>query len=270
MKNIKTSLIVTTYNWPEALELVLSSLKHQSILPNEVIIADDGSSSETHDVIKRFSENSTLDVIHSWQEDSGFRLAMSRNKAIAKARYEYIIMVDGDMILHPNFIEDHIHFAQKNSFVQGVRAKISAEGAIEVLNQKSFIFQTFDSRLKSKRYSLRNKLACFLFSGKRYFKKLKMLLGCNMAFFREDFLSVNGFNEDFVGWGREDSEFGARLINSGIVRRDLRFAANAYHIHHEGNSRALLEKNHNIYLETINKKLKRCLNGVDKYLTNRN
>ena len=127
MKKLKTSLIITTYNWPEALFLVLKSIKHQSIPPDEIIVADDGSNDHTKNIIRKFSKNFKLEIIHSWQKDKGFRAAMSRNKAIAKARGEYIIMIDGDMILHPDFIKDHTSFAKSNSFVQGMRAKLSEE-----------------------------------------------------------------------------------------------------------------------------------------------
>ena len=266
MKKLKTSLIITTYNWPEALLLVLKSIEEQSITPDEVIIADDGSKEETTNIIEKFSQRTKLNIIHSWQEDIGYRLSMSRNKAIAKSKSDYIVMIDGDMILHPNFIEDHISFAKKGTFVQGVRAKISDSKSIEILKNSSIFFKQFDMGLKSKRYSIRNKLLSFLFSGKKYINKLNMFLGCNMAFFKRDCLNINGFNEDFIGWGRNDSEFGARMLHSGLDRRDLRFSAVAYHIHHEGNSRAMLERNHQIYLDILNRKIIRCENGIDKYI----
>jgi len=266
MKKLKTSLIITTYNWPEALLLVLKSVEEQSIRPDEVVIADDGSKEETTNIIKKFSQKTKLNIIHSWQEDIGYRLSMSRNKAIRKSRGEYIVMIDGDMILHPNFIEDHINFARQGTFVQGVRAKISDSKSKEILKNHSILFKQFDESLKSKRYSIRNKLLSFLFSGKKYFNKLNMFLGCNMAFFRKDCLNINGFNEDFIGWGRDDSEFGARMLHSGLDRRDLRFSAVAYHIHHEGNSRAMLERNHQIYLDILKRKIIRCENGIDKYI----
>ena len=87
-----------------------------------------------------------------------------------------------------------------------------------------------------------------------------------MAFFKDDCMKVNGFNEDFIGWGREDSEFGVRLMNIGIKRRDLKFKAIGYHIRHEGISREMLEKNHQIYLNTLNNKLIWSNNGIDKYI----
>ena len=266
MKNLKTSLIITTYKWPEALFLVLKSIKNQSIVPNEIIVADDGSAEDTKDMIKKFSKVSKLKIIHSWQKDEGFRAAMSRNKAIAKARGEYIIMIDGDMILHPDFIKDHISFAKSNTFVQGMRAKLSEEKSNDIMQTKDINFKNFDKGLKSKRYGIHNQLLSFLLSGTCRINKLNMLQTCNMAFYKKDALRINGFNEDFIGWGREDSEFGARMLNARIARRDLRFSAVAYHIHHEGNSRKMLGHNHQIYLNTLNKKLVRCTNGINKYI----
>ena len=104
---MRVSLIITTYNRPDALMLVLQSIANQTKLPEEVIIADDGSDDKTKKLITNYQESSSLNIIHSWQEDKGFRLAKSRNKAIAISNFEYIILIDGDVILHPKFIQDH-------------------------------------------------------------------------------------------------------------------------------------------------------------------
>ena len=93
-----------------------------------------------------------------------------------------------------------------------------------------------------------------------------MIQTCNMAFFRSDCVKVNGFNEDFIGWGREDSEFGARLLNAGVKRRDLRFGAVAYHLHHQGASRTMLDRNNQLLLETLGERKLWCKNGIDKHL----
>ena len=113
------SLIICTYNWPEALSLVLSSVATQSILPNEIIVADDGSSESTARVIEEFSNKTSIPIIHSWQEDVGCRIPHSRNRAIAKSNFEYIIMIDGDTVLHESFIKDHKRFAQEGLYIQG-------------------------------------------------------------------------------------------------------------------------------------------------------
>ena len=122
---MRVSLIITTYNRPDALLLVLRSIEDQTRLPEEVIIADDGSNQYAQKFVSDFQISSNLNVIYSWQEDKGFRPAESRNKAIAKSNFEYIVLVDGDMILHPRFIQDHIDNAEMGYFVQGTRVLLN-------------------------------------------------------------------------------------------------------------------------------------------------
>ena len=102
-----TSLIVATYNWPEALNLCLLSIKNQKVLPAEVIIADDGSGQQTRLLIEKFQSDFPVPLIHVWHEDLGFRKSIVLNMAIKKASGEYIVQVDGDVILDQNFINDH-------------------------------------------------------------------------------------------------------------------------------------------------------------------
>ena len=269
MNNLSCSLIITTYNWKEALELVLLSVLNQIRLPNEIIIADDGSKDDTKELIEQFQKISTIPIIHSWQNDDGFRASKSRNKAIALSKFDYIIVIDGDIILDKYFVYDHLKFAKKGYFTQGIRAKLSEKKAQEIFKTKQHTFKIFENGIKNKRNSIRSNILSSTLSHKVFFNKLKMLQTCNMSFFKNDCININGFNEDFVGWGREDGEFGARLFHNGIKRRDLRFKAIGYHIHHEGNSRDMLEKNHIIYLNTLEKKLKWCNNGIDKYINNK-
>lgn len=118
---MKTTLIITTYNWKEALKAVLESVKRQTVLPDEVIVADDGSREDTKATVDQMREGFPVPLIHSWHEDNGFQLSMSRNRAIAKASGDYLIMVDGDMVLSQTFIESHKRVAKPNWFVQGGR-----------------------------------------------------------------------------------------------------------------------------------------------------
>ena len=106
-KGITISLIIATYNWPEALRLCLDSILRQTILPSEIIIADDGSDERTTKLIHEFTQNASFPIFHEWHEDRGFRKTIVLNKAISKASSSYIIQIDGDIIASPNFIEDH-------------------------------------------------------------------------------------------------------------------------------------------------------------------
>lgn len=119
------SLIISTYNFPKALDICLQSVLQQSVLPDEVLIADDGSREETKKVVEKFQKQLPVPMIHVWHEDNGFRLTVIRNKAIAKASKDYIIQIDGDIILNRHFIKDHKRFARKNSFVSGSRDRKS-------------------------------------------------------------------------------------------------------------------------------------------------
>ena len=87
-----------------------------------------------------------------------------------------------------------------------------------------------------------------------------------MAFWREDVIKVNGFNEAFIGWGREDSEFIVRILNSGIRRKSLKFGDVGFHLYHPENTRATLQENDDILAETIAMQKQRCEKGIDQYL----
>jgi glycosyltransferase involved in cell wall biosynthesis len=261
---MRVSLIITTYNRPDALLLVLRSIEGQIKLPDEVIIADDGSDRESQKLITDFQQSSNLNIIHSWQEDKGFRAAKSRNKAISKSNGDYIILIDGDMILHPEFINDHINQAQTSYFVQGSRVLLTQDKTNQTLDQKKINFSLLSNGLQNRKNAFHSNILSKLFSNKRNY-----LLGirtCNMAFYKQDCININGFNNEFEGWGREDSEFIMRLLNSGINRKNIRFNAIQFHLWHNENIRDSLEKNNAILQDTINNHTQWCNNGIDSYL----
>ena len=258
---MKLTLIITTYNWPESLLLVIESIKRQTILPDEVIIADDGSAKETKDLINNFKKDTNLNIVHSWQEDKGFRAARSRNNAIFKSSGDYIVLIDGDTILHTNFVKDHIANAESGFFVQGSRALLSEKQTKKALAEKTVNFPFFSSGLKNRKNSIHSKFLSSIFSSKK--NHLLGIKSCNMAFYKKDCLNINGFNHEFEGWGREDSEFVVRLINSGIKRKNVRFNAIQFHLWHNENSRILLEKNNAMLEDAIHNHIQWCENGIN-------
>ena len=122
---MKTSIIVSTYNWPQALQICLGSILKQTVLPDEIVIADDGSTGETRRLIEEMQDKSNVPIAHVWHEDTGFRRTTIMNKAIARASGDYILQVDGDVILSPHFVSDHLELAEKNYFVCGSRVKLT-------------------------------------------------------------------------------------------------------------------------------------------------
>lgn len=261
---MRVSLIITTYNRPDSLLLVLLSIERQVKLPDEVVIADDGSDSESQKLIKDYRQSSNLNIMHSWQEDKGFRAARSRNKAIAKSNGDYIVLIDGDMILHPEFINDHINQAQPSYFVQGSRVLLSEDKTKQALDQQKINFSFLSNGLLNRKNAFHSNILSKLFSNKRNY--LRGIRTCNMAFYKHDCININGFNNDFEGWGREDSEFVMRLLNSGINRKNVRFNAIQFHLWHNENIRDYLEKNNAILQNTINNHTQWCNNGFDSYL----
>jgi glycosyltransferase involved in cell wall biosynthesis len=258
---MKVTIVITTYNWPEALKLVLESINNQIVPPDEVIIADDGSTEETKDLVNSFKLNSIFNIIHSWQEDCGFRAARSRNKAIAKASGDYIILIDGDSILHSNFVQDHIANAEPGQFVQGSRVLLSKNQTKTAIEGKKIKFLFFSSELKIRKNSVHSKLLSLIFSNKK--NNMRGIKSHNMAFYKNDCISINGFNNNFIGWGREDSEFVARLFNSGVIRKNIRFNAIQFHLWHTENSRISLGRNDEMLRDAINNRIQWCENGIN-------
>lgn len=259
---MKCSLIITTYNWEKALELVLLSINQQTVMPDEVIVADDGSTSNTKNLLSKYTNILQTNLIHCWQEDKGFRAAKSRNNAINKSKFDYIIMIDGDMVLHKNFIRDHLNNAKKNHFIQGGRVLINKEETKDCLHRKKVRKNFFSTGLSNRKNTINSYFLKTIFTATDM--NHNGIRSCNMSFFKEDILKVNGFNEDFIGWGREDSEFVARLYNIGVKCLRVKFNCNAYHLYHDENDRKMLIANNKILDNTIKDKLVWCDNGILK------
>lgn len=257
------SLIIATYNWPRALYLCLDSVMRQTLMPTEILIADDGSGPDTLAVVNHFKQVSPVPVRHIWHEDAGFRLAAIRNKAIAASTGEYVIQVDGDVILHRKFIRDHVNFARPGYFVTGSRGIISESLTQRLLNGEVASVSALSRGMGSRNNVLRN---LFLASFYRALNPSRPPRGCNMAFWRSDLIRINGYDEDFNGWGYEDVELYARLRNCGIKRNCLKFCSVVYHLYHRLAERTSVDDNRQRYLQTLEEHRTRCQNGVDRYL----
>jgi len=261
---VRVALVVTTYNRPDALALVLRSALAQVEPPDEVIVADDGSGDDTRAVVARFAAQAPIPVRHSWQEDDGFRLAASRNRACAVAGGDYIVMIDGDLVLEPHFVGDHRRAARRGRFVQGSRALLSEAVTRDALASGLTRFGPASAGLRNRKNAVRSRWLSRLCSyrGRDIFR----VRGANLAFWRTDLVAVNGFNEDFVGWGREDSEFAARMQHAGLRRLHLKFAAVGFHLWHPEAVRRALPRNEQLLAETVEARSVRCAHGLDRHL----
>jgi len=259
-----SALLIATYNWPEALNLVLKSALGQTVLPDEILIADDGSREETKLIIEKYQKLSPVPIRHFWQEDKGFRKSKILNKSVAETQSNYIIQIDGDCIMHPRFVEDHLKAAENNVYLYGSRVNILPKAVTAVFEKQLLHFNMFSKEIKNKTRTLHIPFLSQLYnSHKGISKKFR---GCNVSFWRADFIAINGYNEDYEGWGREDSDLVIRMGNRGVKAKRLRFAGIVFHLHHTINSKENFELNDSIQRETIAKKTTRIINGIDQYL----
>mgnify|MGYP001281105870 CR=1 FL=1 len=261
------SLIIATYNWPQALNLCLKSVLQQTMLPAEVLIADDGSREDTADLIKEYQKNFPVPLRHIWHPDEGFRLAAIRNKAIVAANEDYIIQIDGDLILHPQFVADHLEMKRAGYFVAGSRVMLSEKVSKKLLDNNSIDLKIFgDQKLiingMRSRFLRRILADRYKIKGRhKYYVK-----GCNMAFFKRDLIRVNGYNEAFKGWGSEDRELATRLINAGVKKQSIKMGAVCYHLYHKLTSKHNALQNQALMREAVEKGITEAEDGLKKYL----
>jgi glycosyltransferase involved in cell wall biosynthesis len=263
-RHIKVSLLITTYNRPDALALVLKSVFNQSVLPHQIVVADDGSDERTKSVVDSLRNISPVTLTHIWHEDTGFRLAEIRNKAIAASDGEYIIMIDGDMVLQKNFIKSHINAATPGLFIQGSRVLLSEPLTNEKLKSGSISFNAFMAGITNRLNAMNIPFLSRIVS--RVSDSFGGVRGANMSFWREDLIKVNGFDNNFVGWGREDSEFCARMLRAGIRRKNLKLGGVAYHLYHPESPKGKLSVNDHLLEESIKENRLKSISGVDKFL----
>ena len=266
-RDARASLVVITYNWPGALALVLDSVARQSRLPDEVIVTDDGSTSDTHALVARIGRDFPTRIAHVWQDDTGFRAARARNRGIAASRGDYVILVDGDMVLHRDFVADHLDFARRGHSLQGGRLNASPEETKRLLDGGAARFSPLTPGPFPPHRAIRWP---WLARIKAQGKSGGRIFSCNMSAWRDDLLLVNGFDERFEGYGGEDQEIAKRLRHAGIRRRQLKFAALAVHLHHP--TRAPDDPNdmnlpaNRMIAETLRTHAVRAEHGVDGHL----
>jgi glycosyltransferase involved in cell wall biosynthesis len=258
------ALIINTYNQPEYLSRVLKAVSGQRLLPREVLLADDGSTGKTGAVFQEWASRQPFRCEHVWQEQGGFRRSRILNRTIAKAESRRLVFLDGDTVPHPQFLSDHWALTREGFFVQGHRALVEEKAA------RYFALGDFSADRRRALWTgqLRGLKHVFRWpvSLKRSRNDLRGIRGCNLAIWRSDLVRVNGYNEEFVGWGREDSELALRLMNAGVTRLDVRGWALCYHLWHPPASRERLAANDDILRAAQETRATRCAIGLEQHL----
>jgi glycosyltransferase involved in cell wall biosynthesis len=242
-------VIVTTYERADALDAVLRSLARQTDRGFEVVIADDGSGAATAALIAGWQPRLGVSLTHIWQEHRGFRAGEIRNRAILASSGDYLVFLDGDCIVRPDFVATHRRFAEPRFFVTGNRVLLSRALTEAVLREG----------LEPERWGLGMLLAERWRGGiNRLLPAIGLPLGplrklrgsawqgarsCNLAVWRDDLHRVDGFDADFSGWGLEDSDLIVRLLHAGVRRKDGVFATGVLHLWHAESDRSRLPDN---------------------------
>lgn len=249
------SVVVTTYNRPDALSAVIRALLDQTDDNYEVIIADDGSREATHEAIASFRDAPRSPglkrLVHAWQPDDGFRASAARNLGVFASRGEYLVFLDGDCIPRPEFVARHRLLAERGFMVSGSRVLLSETLTKSLLScQPPAAAHAFGMGywLKQRLSGHSNKIVPLLYfpnGPMRHYRHVKWnrIKSCNLAIWRSDYAAVDGFDESFVGWGHEDADLVLRLARLGVRRKGGAFSTEVFHLWHRENTRATESEN---------------------------
>jgi glycosyltransferase involved in cell wall biosynthesis len=268
---VKIAVIVTTYNRPDALEAVLKGFDTQSDRGFEVLVADDGSTADTGDLIRSHAKTAGYPLHHVWQEDSGFRPGAARNRALALTTADYVIFTDGDCIPATDFVYRHHRLAQPGFFLGGNRILLSENFTARVLREHLPIHDWgFGLWLLAWLRRDINRLLPLLHLPDgdfrlRYPRQWEGIKTCNLSAWHKDLVYVNGFDETYSGWGLEDSDLVIRLINAGIRHKNARFATPLFHLWHRENDRSRLPDNQRRLSELLATPRIEAIQGLRQY-----
>jgi glycosyltransferase involved in cell wall biosynthesis len=268
---VKTAVIVTTYNRPDALAAVLEGYRHQDRDDFELIVADDGSTPDTRELVEEYGRTVPFPVRHVWQPDEGFRAGAVRNRALAATRAEYVIFTDGDCVPRSSFVSRHRRLAEPGRFLSGNRVLLSAGFTERVLRE----------RLPIHAWSRTAWLAVRLAGGidrllpllelpdtplrRRLPGRWKGVKTCNLSAWRADLLAVNGFDEAYSGWGLEDTDLVIGLLRAGVRHKSARFATPVFHLWHAEYDRGALAGNRKRLEALLASRETRARLGLDRY-----
>jgi len=269
---VNLAVIVTTYNRPDALALVLEGYLEQDTRGFELIVADDGSRDDTRELVEDCARRAPFPLHHLWQEDRGFRPGAARNRALASTRAEYILFSDGDCVPPRDFVAQHARLAEPGYFLSGNRILLTEAFTARVLRERLPLHAWGTGRWLAAwlRGGINRCLPLFLLPDggfrKRAPQQWKGVKTCNLSAWRSDLMRVNGFDESYSGWGLEDSDLVIRLLHAGVRHKSARFAAPVFHLWHREHDRSRLTENQQRLSAIIDSRRTEAVIGVTRYL----
>jgi len=267
---MKTAVIVTTYNRPDALAVVLEGYCSQSDQDFWLVVADDGSGEETAEVVRQFTNRAPFPVTHIWQQDQGFRAAAIRNRAVASTDADYVVFTDGDCVPSRHFVRVHKRLAEPGYFLGSNRVLLSAGLTNRVLRQRLPIhaWSGIDWIRSWFRREVNRVLPLINLPDAPFRKwtpaRWRGIKTCNLSVWRADLIRVNGLDESYEGWGLEDSDLVIRLLRVGVKHKNARLAATVFHLWHPEQDRIRLPDNQKRLDELLHSSTVRAAIGLDQ------
>ena len=235
---LEISVVVSTYQRPGHLRRCLQSLAAQQGVDGqfEVIVVDDGSQDETADLVAQFRRDASFPVKFSTHPHEGFQLARCRNSGIRTSTAPYLLFTDGDCVFPADHLRRHLD-ARRPGLVRAgdcIRLDEATSARVDEASIRSGEFLQWvspASRKSLRRLHLKSLGYQFL----RHANRPK-LVGWNMAVWRDQLEKINGFDEQFCGWGCEDDDLANRLRRSGArIATALGYTC-GYHLWHPPHS----------------------------------
>jgi glycosyltransferase involved in cell wall biosynthesis len=274
---MKISVIVPTYNRPQALKLCLLSLSSQNMMPHEVLIADDGSTMETRDTFLEMRQKlkHAFPINHIWHEDIGFRKPKILNDTVRKSTGDYLVFIDGDCMAHRYFIRSHVEKSSPDAILSGKRVEIGQELTERLLTRGTVLNSLSIRLIWDAIISRSRKVEEAILLRNNYLRRLTHrdritndgVWGCNFSLYKDLFIAINGCDEDFLDGSIEDNDLGVRVLNQGKQIRSVRGLAIIFHLWHKSSWSFENEKyQHNLAIlnRRIENKEPICKNGIKK------
>jgi len=274
---MKITVVVPTYNRPQALRLCLLSLSKQSVLPHEVLVADDGSASETRERVLEMQGRlkRVFPIRHVWHEDKGFRKPKILNETVRQATGDYLVFLDGDCMAHRHFVRTHAEQGSPDVILSGKRVELGKD-LTEKLLARGIVLNSFSPELVWDAARGRSrKVEEALMIRSPFLRRMTHrdriaddgVWGCNFSLYKDLFVAINGCDEDFLDGSIEDNDLGIRVLNQGKRVRSVRGLAIIFHLWHSSSWSFENEKyQHNLAIlkRRIANREPFCKNGIRK------
>ena len=264
MEKVKISLIIPVYKKIDFLDRVLDSIKHQVYKNFEVIITEDDNSLKVKEYLNKKIKSLNYKLIHKSQEDLGYRRNTALNKGVLVSSGELIVVIDGDCMIHKKFLYEYAKNFSKGDLFTGRRVDLGKLFSEKIIKQKKSRINLLELLLSDSR---KKKIICGVYFPWLNIKRNSRILGSNFGITKKILLKINGFDENYIGYGLEDVDLEKRVLFAGGTLVSMKQKAIQYHLFHpepQGDT-SLYEYNRKLLEKTVKNQKWFCENGINKY-----